>query len=169
MSRQGQKLGRRKPFLFPKAPIGAIQYINGQQKNMANTLKIRENGSQQEVFDPVRQKWVVMTPEERVRQVFILYLLNVKEFPLSHLSVEHAVTVNGMTQRYDLVVFDDELNPYMVVECKAPHVKLTQKVVEQAGRYNSILKAPLLCVTNGVERMVFQVDFETGTVTRVEF
>ena len=64
---------------------------------MAYTLKIRENGQQQEVFDPVRQKWVVMTPEERVRQVFILYLLNVKGFPLSHLSVEHAVTVNGMT------------------------------------------------------------------------
>ena len=72
---------------------------------MAYTLKIRENGSQQEVLDPVRQKWVTLTPEERVRQIFILYLLNVKGFPLSHLSVEHAVTVNGMTQRYDLVVF----------------------------------------------------------------
>ena len=131
---------------------------------MGYSLKIRENGSQQEVFDPVRQKWVVMTPEEHVRQVFIIYLLNVKEFPLSHLSVEHAVTVNGMTQRYDLVVFDDELNPYIVVECKAPHVKLTQKVVEQAGRYNSILKAQLLCVTNGVEHKVFRIDFESGEI-----
>ena len=135
---------------------------------MSYTLKIRENGSQQEVFDPVRQKWVVMTPEERVRQVFILYLLNIKGFPLSHLSVEHAVTVNGMTQRYDLVVFDYELNPYMVVECKAPHIKLTQKVVEQAGRYNNVLRAPFVCVTNGVERMVFSVDFETGEVRRLE-
>ena len=134
---------------------------------MSYTLKIRENASQQEVFDPVRQKWVVMTPEERVRQVFILYLLNIKGFPLSHLSVEHAVTVNGMTQRYDLVVFDDELNPYMVVECKAPHIKLTQKVVEQAGRYNSILKAPLLCVTNGVEHRVFRIDFESGEIVRL--
>ena len=136
---------------------------------MAYSLKIRETDSQQEVFDPVRQKWVVMTPEERVRQVFILYLLNVKGFPLSHLSVEHAVTVNGMTQRYDLVVFDDELNPYMVVECKAPHVKLTQRVVEQAARYNAVLRAPLVCVTNGVERMVFQVDFDGGTITKVIF
>ena len=135
---------------------------------MAYTLKVRGEGSQQEVFDPVRQKWVVMTPEERVRQVFILYLLNVKGFPLSHLSVEHAVTVNGMTQRYDLVVFDDKLQPYMVVECKAPHVKLTQKVVEQAGRYNAVLRAPLVCVTNGVERMVFQVNFESGEVRRIE-
>ena len=135
---------------------------------MAYTLKIRENGTQQEVFDPVRQKWVVLTPEERVRQVFILYLLNVKGFPLSHLSVEHAVTVNGMTQRYDLVVFDDELQPYMVVECKAPHVKLTQQVVEQVGRYNSILKAPLLCVTNGVGRKVFRIDFENERICELE-
>jgi len=116
----------------------------------------------------VRQKWVVMTPEERVRQVFILYLLNVKGFPLSHLSVEHAVTVNGMTQRYDMVVFDNELQPYMVVECKAPHIKLTQKVVEQAGRYNSILKAPLLCVTNGVEQRVFEIDFEDKRIRELE-
>lgn len=131
---------------------------------MAFTLKIRENDAQQEVFDPVRQKWVVLTPEERVRQIFILYLLNVKGFPLSHLSVEHAVTVNGMTQRYDLVVFDDALQPYMVVECKAPHVKLTQKVAEQASRYNSVLKAPLLCVTNGLEQKVFEIDFENGRI-----
>lgn len=131
---------------------------------MAFTLKIRENDAQQEVFDPVRQKWVALTPEERVRQIFILYLLNVKGFPLSHLSVEHAVTVNGMTQRYDLVVFDDALQPYMVVECKAPHVKLTQKVAEQASRYNSVLKAPLLCVTNGLEQKVFEIDFENGRI-----
>ena len=135
---------------------------------MAYTLKIRENGTQQEVFDPVRQKWVALTPEEHVRQVFILYLLNVKGFPLSHLSVEHAVTVNGMTQRYDLVVFDDELQPYMVVECKAPHVKLTQQVADQAARYNSILKAPLLCVTNGVERKLFRIDFENERICELE-
>ena len=136
---------------------------------MPYSLKIRENNLQREVFDPVRQKWVVMTPEEHVRQVFILYLLNAKQLPLSHLSVEHAVTVNGMPQRYDLVVFDDELNPYMVVECKRPNVKLTQKVAEQAARYNNVLRAPLVCVTNGVERLVFRVDFESGEVSRVAF
>ena len=135
---------------------------------MAFTLKIRENGQQQEVFDPVRQKWVALTPEERVRQVFILYLLNVKGFPLSHLSVEHAVTVNGMTQRYDLVVFDDELQPYMVVECKAPHVKLTQQVADQAARYNAVLRAPIVCVTNGVERKLFRIDFENERICELE-
>ena len=135
---------------------------------MAFTLKIRENGSQQEVFDPVRQKWVALTPEERVRQVFILYLLNVKEFPLSHLSVEHAVTVNGMTQRYDLVVFGNDLQPWMMVECKAPHVKLTQKVADQAARYNTVLRAPLICVTNGMEQRVFEIDFENKRIRELE-
>ena len=135
---------------------------------MAFTLKIRENGTQQEVFDPVRQKWVALTSEEHVRQVFILYLLNVKGFPLSHLSVEHAVTVNGMTQRYDLVVFDDELQPYMVVECKAPHVKLTQQVADQAARYNAVLRAPIVCVTNGVERKLFRIDFENERICELE-
>lgn len=135
---------------------------------MAYTLKVRGEGSQQEVFDPVRQKWVVMTPEERVRQVFILYLLNVKGFPLSHLSVEHAVTVNGMTQRYDLVVFGDDLQPWMMVECKAPHVKLTQKVADQAARYNTVLRAPMICVTNGVEQRVFEIDFEDKSIRELE-
>ena len=116
----------------------------------------------------MRQKWVVMTPEEHVRQVFILYLLNVKGFPLSHLSVEHAVTVNGMAQRYDLVVFDDELQPYMVVECKAPHVKLTQQVADQAARYNAVLRAPIVCVTNGVERKLFRIDFENERICELE-
>ena len=135
---------------------------------MAYILKIRENGAQQEIFDPVRQKWVALTPEEHVRQVFILYLLNVKGFPLSHLSVEHAVTVNGMTQRYDLVVFDDELQPFMVVECKAPHVKLTQQVADQAARYNAVLRAPIVCVTNGVERKLFRIDFENERICELE-
>lgn len=135
---------------------------------MPYSLKIREDNSRKEVFDPVRQKWVVMTPEEHVRQVFILYLLNVKQLPLSHLSVEHSVTVNGMTQRYDLVVFGDDLQPWMMVECKRPQVKLTQKVADQAARYNAVLRAPLVCVTNGVKRMVFQVDFESGEIRRIE-
>lgn len=134
---------------------------------MTYTLKQRDGADKPEIFDPVRKKWVAMTPEEKVRQIFILYLLNIKGFPLSHLSVEHAVTVNGMTQRYDLVAFDNNLKPYLVVECKAPQVKLTQKVVEQAGRYNSILRAPLLCVTNGLEHKVFHIDFTNGVITSV--
>ena len=100
---------------------------------MEYTFRQRENDGRTEVFDPIRKKWLVLTPEERVRQQLILFLLNVKKIPASHISVERAITVNGLTKRYDLVVFAPEGNPWMVVECKAPEVEITQAVVEQEG------------------------------------
>ena len=90
---------------------------------MEYTFKQREREGKTEVFDPIRKKWLVMTPEERVRQQLILFLLNVKRIPASHLSVERAITVNGLTKRYDLVVFGQDMKPHMVIECKAPHVE----------------------------------------------
>lgn len=127
-------------------------------------IRQRITGNNKEFFDPVRKKWVPATPEEEVRQQFIQFLLMVKNIPASHLSVEREITVNGMSRRYDLVVFDEEGKPWMVVECKAPHVKLTQEVMEQAGRYNKTLQAPLIGITNGKENKFFRVDFETGEI-----
>ncbi|MBO6050955.1 MAG: type I restriction enzyme HsdR N-terminal domain-containing protein [Bacteroidales bacterium] len=127
-------------------------------------IRQRITGNNMEFFDPVRKKWVPATPEEEVRQQFIQFLLMVKNIPASHLSVEREITVNGMSRRYDLVVFDEEGKPWMVVECKAPHVKLTQEVMEQAGRYNKTLQAPLIGITNGKENKFFRVDFETGEI-----
>ena len=131
---------------------------------MEYTLRQRTREGKEEIFDPARRKWVALTPEERVRQVFLLFLLNEKKIPVSHISIEKAINVNGMTQRYDLVVFDHEGKPWMVVECKAPHVKLTQEVVAQAGRYNKTLRAPILGVTNGVENIFFRIDYETEEI-----
>lgn len=127
-------------------------------------IRQRITGNNKEFFDPVRKKWVPATPEEMVRQQFIQFLLAVKNIPASHLSVEREITVNGLSRRYDLVVFDEEGKPWMVVECKAPHVKLTQEVMEQAGRYNKTLQAPLIGITNGKENKFFRVDFETGEI-----
>lgn len=128
-------------------------------------IRQRITGNNMEFFDPVRKKWVPATPEEEVRQQFIQFLLMVKNIPASHLSVEREITVNGMSRRYDLVVFDEEGKPWMVVECKAPHVKLTQEVMEQAGRYNKTLQAPIIGITNGKENRFFRVDFETGEIS----
>lgn len=127
-------------------------------------IRQRITGNNKEFFDPVRKKWVPATPEEEVRQQFIQFLLTVKNIPASHLSVEREITVNGLSRRYDLVVFDEEGKPWMVVECKAPHVKLTQEVMEQAGRYNKTLQAPLIGITNGKDNKFFRVDFETGEI-----
>lgn len=131
---------------------------------MEYTFKQREREGKTEVFDPIRKKWLVMTPEERVRQQLILFLLNVKRIPASHLSVERAITVNGLTKRYDLVVFGQDMKPHMVIECKAPHVELTQKVIAQAGRYNKTLRAPILGVTNGSAHFFFTIDFDTEEI-----
>ena len=127
-------------------------------------IKQRIVGNNREFFDPIRKKWVPATPEEEVRQQFIQFLLMVKHIPASHLSVEREITVNGLSRRYDLVVFNEEGKPWMVVECKAPHVKLTQEVMEQAGRYNSTLRAPIIGITNGTENKFFRVDFETKEI-----
>ena len=131
---------------------------------MEYTFRQREKDGRTEVFDPIRKKWLVLTPEERVRQQLILFLLNVKKIPASHISVEKAITVNGLTKRYDLVVFSPEGNPWMVIECKAPEVEITQAVVEQAGRYNKTLRAPILGVTNGSAHSFFTIDFETEVI-----
>lgn len=130
-------------------------------------IKQRIIADSKKFFDPVRKKWVPATPEEEVRQQFIQFLLTVKNIPASHLSVEREITVNGLSRRYDLVVFDEEGKPWMVVECKAPHVKLTQEVMEQAGRYNKALQAPIIGITNGKENRFFKVDFETGEISGV--
>lgn len=136
---------------------------------MVYNFKQREKDGKMEVFDPIRKKWLLMTPEERVRQLFILYLLNVKQIPESHISVEKAITVNGLTKRYDLVVFNLDKKPEIVIECKAPEVAITQAVVEQAGRYNKTLRARILGVTNGTTHYFFTIDFDTEEIVPISF
>ena len=131
-------------------------------------IKQRLNGGRTEVFDIIRKKWVPLTEEEKVRQYLIHFLVSQKDIPESHLSVERQITVNGLTRRYDLVVFDRAGAPWLVIECKAPQVELTQTVVEQVGRYNKTLRAPYISVSNGRQHFFFQIDFETEKITYLE-
>ena len=121
-------------------------------------LKIRNNNGIEQVFDPIRKKWVTFTEEEKVRQFFISQLINELKIPASHISVERKITLNGLTKRYDIVVYK-EAKPWMVIECKAPDIPLTQEVIDQAGRYNQTLKAEIIGVTNGVKQKFFCVCF----------
>ena len=120
------------------------------------------------MFDIIRKKWIPFTEEEKVRQYLIHFLVSQKDIPESHLSVERQITVNGLTRRYDLVVFDRAGAPWLVIECKAPQVELTQTVVEQVGRYNKTLRAPYISVSNGRQHFFFQIDFETEKITYLE-
>jgi len=129
-------------------------------------MKLRKTNETEQVFDPIRKKWVTLTEEEKVRQFFILYLINELKIPASHISVERKIMLNGLAKRYDIVVYK-ETKPWIVVECKAPHIPLTQEVLEQAGRYNQTLNAEIIGVTNGAEQKFFKVNFETGNISPV--
>ena len=122
-------------------------------------IKLRDHEGRREVFDIVRNRYVALTPEEWVRQHVIHYLHEELGYPLELMQVEGAITLNGMTRRCDIVVYDETVRPLIIVECKNESVPLTQKVLDQACRYNLVLQVPYLCLTNGVGRVCCRVDF----------
>ena len=123
-------------------------------------IKLRDIDGRREVFDIVRNRFVALTPEEWVRQNVIHYLHFELGYPLELLQVEGTITLNGMTRRCDIVVYDSEVRPLVIVECKRETVPLTQKVIDQACRYNLVLHVPYLCLTNGPNQICCKVDFE---------
>ncbi|MDL2312611.1 type I restriction enzyme HsdR N-terminal domain-containing protein [Bacteroidales bacterium OttesenSCG-928-B11] len=132
-------------------------------------LKYRNNLDKKEIYDPIRRKWVKCTEEEEVRQCFILYLLQKKQIPATHIAVEKEIKVNGLSKRYDLIVFNRNGDPYLVIECKAPHVEISQSVVEQVAVYNKTLRAPLIGVTNGKSHYFFHINFENNEISYCDF
>ena len=121
-----------------------------------------------DVFDPVRRRWVRLTPEEAVRQQTIRELHELCGYPLELMQVEAAITLNGLTKRCDIVVYDHNVRPWMIVECKKESVPLTQKVVDQACRYNLVLQVPYLLLTNGHERICLHVDLGNKQLNQVD-
>lgn len=132
------------------------------------TIDTRLSDGRCEVLDPVRRRWVALTPEEEVRQHTILMLHHHYGYPLELMQVEGAISLNGMTRRCDIVVYDTEGKPWMIVECKRPEVALTQSVCDQACRYNTVLRVPCLLLTNGLQMLVVSVDTESGTLSRLK-
>lgn len=112
------------------------------------------------IFDEIRKKYVMLTPEEWVRQHVVHFLINVKKYPKSYINVEKIVKLNDMNKRYDIVVFDPKGNIFLLVECKEPQVEITQGVFDQIARYNSSLNAQLLMVTNGLNHYYCKLDYE---------
>ena len=111
------------------------------------------------IFDEIRKKFVVLTPEEWVRQHVIKFLLQQKKYPKSYINVEKNIKINGLTKRYDVVVFNSDGSIFLLVECKAPEVSITQNVFDQIARYNLKLNAQHLMVTNGLNNYFCQMDF----------
>ena len=112
------------------------------------------------IFDAIRKKFVVLTPEEWVRQHVVMFLQNEKYYPLSLINVEKVLKINGITKRYDVVVFNSDGSVHLLVECKAPEVKISQDVFDQIARYNMTINAKFLMLTNGNNHYFCQMDFE---------
>ncbi len=130
--------------------------------------KTRNINGQIEIFDMVRKKYILLSPEEWVRQNFIHFLICQKSVPPSLIAVEYALSVNKMKKRADIAVFGTEGHPLLLVECKANSVKIDQKVFDQVARYNLGLKVNYLVVTNGLEHYVCQIDFKTNNYIFLE-
>lgn len=116
------------------------------------------------VFDPVRRTWVALTPEEWVRQHVINHLAHDLGCPLSLMAVEKQLRVNRLVRRADIVVHDRMGRPVLLVECKAPAVKIDLAAFEQAARYNSVFKVPFLLVTNGLVHYCCRVHQSDGRI-----
>jgi len=114
------------------------------------------------VFDEIRKKFVILTPEEWVRQHVVHFLLQEKKYPKSLINVEKLLTINGLVKRYDIVVFNNDGSIFILVECKAPQVKISQTVFDQIARYNMTMQSRFLMVTNGHNHYFCQMDYEKG-------
>ena len=112
------------------------------------------------IFDEIRKKFIILSPEEWVRQHVVQYLLQEKSYPKSWINVEKLIKLNGLTKRYDVVVFNPDGSIFLLVECKAPEIKTNQDTFDQIARYNMALKAEYLMVTNGLEHYFCQMDYE---------
>ena len=126
-------------------------------------FKLKSNENKTLIFDNLRKKYMVLTPEEWVRQHFVQFLIEEKNYPPSLIAIEKQVLVNNLKKRSDILVFNKEGNPDIIVECKAPKIKITQTTFDQLARYNSTLNANFLVVTNGLNHFYCKMDFENET------
>jgi hypothetical protein len=123
-------------------------------------FRFKNSENKVSIFDEIRKKFIILTPEEWVRQHVFHYLINEKKYPKSLINVEKVLTINKLRKRYDVVVFNPDGSIHILVECKAPEVKISQATFDQIARYNMTMKARFLNVTNGLNHYYCQMDFE---------
>ena len=127
------------------------------------TFNIKSNENKKFIFDIIRKKYFVLTPEEWVRQHFIHFLIHRKKYPISLIAVEKQLRINQQKKRTDILVFNTLGTPQIIVECKAPSIKITQKSFDQIARYNLKLNAKYLIVSNGLRHYFCEMDFKNET------
>lgn len=105
------------------------------------------------IFDSIRKKYVVCTPEEWVRQHFVMYLNEVKNYPKTLIAIEKQLMINNVKKRFDIVVFNQQLQPHILIECKAPTIAITQQSFDQVLQYNFKINANYILITNGLQHI----------------
>ncbi|MCV9933802.1 type I restriction enzyme HsdR N-terminal domain-containing protein [Flavobacterium sp. LS1R47] len=123
-------------------------------------FRFKNSENKVSIFDEIRKKFIILTPEEWVRQHVVQFLMVEKKYPKSLINVEKVLKVNGLRKRYDIVVYNPDGTIYILVECKAPEVKISQATFDQIARYNMTMNAQFLTVTNGLHHYFCQMDFE---------
>lgn len=126
-------------------------------------FRFRETAGKVMIFDTFRKKYVVLTPEEWVRQNFLNYLIAEKKFPASLITLEAGLKYNQLQKRADVLVYDKKGEPFLLVECKAPEVKITQDTFDQVARYNMTFKVKYLVVTNGLSHFCCLMDYSDNS------
>jgi predicted type IV restriction endonuclease len=135
-----------------------------QQLNLPQyRFKIKSETQRKYIFDNIRRRYVLLTPEEWVRQHFTAWLVSEKKYPVPLIAVEMALKTVRMDRRADIVVFSRDGKPVMIIECKAPSIRISQKVFDQVARYNMNLKVDYLAVSNGMVHYCAKLDHEERT------
>lgn len=128
-------------------------------------FRTRVAEGKEEIFDEQRRKWVRLTPEERVRQHMVRFLIDSKQYPAQLISNEASLTINGMSKRCDTVVYDRDMKARVILEYKAPSVSITEKTFDQIAMYNIKFQVDILIVSNGINHYCCKVNKESNSYT----
>lgn len=129
------------------------------------SFRFKNSENKVSIFDEIRKKFIILTPEEWVRQHVVRFLLEEKKYSKSFINVEKTIKINGLTKRYDVVVFNPDGSIFLLIECKSTDVSISQATFDQIARYNMTLKADYLMVTNGLNHYFCSMDFENEKYT----
>jgi len=124
------------------------------------TFRFKNSENKVSIFDAIRKKFVILQPEEWVRQNCVQYLIQIKGYPKSLINVEKELKINDLKKRYDIVIFNTDGSIHVIVECKAPKIEIKQDSFDQVARYNLALNATYLMVTNGLKHYYCVMDFK---------
>jgi type I site-specific restriction endonuclease len=125
------------------------------------SFRFKNSENKVAIFDEIRKKFIILTPEEWVRQHVVQFLLQEKKYPKSYINVEKLIKINDLSKRYDIVVFQPDGSIFLLIECKAPEVTISQQTFDQIAQYNLVLNAQFLMTTNGLNHYFCKMNFET--------